>query len=102
MPQCTNYHTALETRLRATLATKEALLVSAYATYSTLITENIESYKFDSNEGAQQARHLQIDKLKDQIDSLESEIDSLYRRLCGRGIVNLNLRRKRYPVLYGR
>ena len=81
-------------RIEALIATKEAQLVLANATYEALLANDIESYQFDSNEGSQRARRVKISEMKDQIDSLEAEIERLGRRLKQGGLVNITLRRQ--------
>lgn len=81
-------------RIEAQIATKEQQLETANTTLSSLLSVDHESYKFDSNEGAQQVKRLKMLDLKEIIDSLESEIENLNRKLRGGGIVNINVRRK--------
>lgn len=84
---------AQRAKILARIALKESQLEIANDTYTTLLGEPQEQYRFDSNEGAQSERSRKLQDLKDQIDSLQSEIDQLYRKLqCG-GLVNLRLRR---------
>lgn len=81
------------TRIIASIAAKEAVLAALYVAYTAAATE-FEEYKFNSGEGSQQAKYRNLNEIKTNIDSLESEIDSLYRRLAGKGVINMNLRRK--------
>lgn len=81
-------------RIRALIDTKTAQLVIANATYTKLLAQDIEEYRFDSNEGSQRARRVKINDLKTQIDSLEAEIERLTRRLKSGGLVNVVLRRQ--------
>jgi len=81
-------------RIQALIDTKEAQLVLANETYTKLLQKDIEEYRFDSNEGSQRARRMDINKFKAQIDSLEAEIERLYRRLKAGGLVNVTLRRQ--------
>lgn len=92
MSICTNRRAALEARL----AKKKLQLEAANTAYDELIAINVEDYKFDSNEGSQRARRRRIEELTNLIETLEQQIEALENRLCGLGIVNLNLRRKRY------
>jgi len=81
-------------RIREEIATKEAQKAKAETLLDTLLGEEIESYRFDSGEGSQQAKRRKLTEVKEIIDSLEQEIANLYRRLeCG-GLVVMNLRRK--------
>jgi len=82
------------TRLLARLTKREASLVLAEASYDELLANNVESYRFDSTEGEQQTKRRKLQDIKDQVDSLQAEIDNIRRRLDGKGIVNMNLRRR--------
>jgi len=81
-------------RIEALIATKVAQLALANETYNKLLANDIEEYRFDSNEGSQRAKRLDITKMKAQIDSLEAEIERLNRRLKAGGIVNIVMRRQ--------
>ena len=76
------------------LARREASLALAEATYNDLLNTGVESYRFNSTEGEQQAKRRKLNEIKRQIDELTSEIDSLQRKLNGGGLVNLGLRRR--------
>jgi hypothetical protein len=65
-------------------------------TYDSIADEDILSYRFDSAEAAQQAKMKKLKDVQDQIDIIEANIDQICRKLSGTGIVNNNLRRKRY------
>ena len=82
------------TRLKARLEKKQELLDKLYTTYDELISDGTESYRFDSGDGSQQAKKRKLAEVKSQIDQLESEIDSLCRRLAGKGLTNIALRRR--------
>ena len=86
-------------RIRAEIATKEEQLTVANATFLKMLAEDNESYRFDSNEGAQSAKQRKLSEMQETIDSLEASLDSLYNRLACKGIVMLNLRRKRSLAL---
>ena len=81
-------------RIEALITTKVDQLALANATYNKLLANDIEEYRFDSNEGSQRAKRLDITKMKAQIDSLEAEIERLNRRLKAGGIVNIVMRRQ--------
>ncbi len=81
-------------RIEALIATKIAQLALANTTYSALLANDIEEYRFDSGEGSQRARRVKLKEFKDQIDSLQSEIDTLNRRLRAGGLNSIVLRRQ--------
>ena len=81
-------------RIQALIDTKTAQLAIANETYEKLLANEIEEYRFDSNEGSQRARRVKINDLKSQIDSLEAEIERLNRRLKAGGLVSVVLRRQ--------
>ena len=85
--------TAQRARILAQIAQKQIQLVIVNTTYTEALADASENYKFDSNEGAQSMKNRKLSDLKDQIDSLQGEIDQLYRRLTGRGLVSMRLRR---------
>lgn len=77
----------------ARIAKKQSQLDLANETFDKLLAKDIEEYRFDSNEGSQRARRVQLKMFRDVIDSLEASIDRETRRLRRGGIVNLILRR---------
>ena len=81
-------------QLKARLTKKIAQLAAANLLYDELLTDPTESYRFDSGEGSQQAKRKKLSTVQDQISILESEIDRLQTKLSGKGIVNMNLRRR--------
>jgi hypothetical protein len=84
-------------RIIAMIETKEQQLDDANTALTALISKLNESYKFDSNEGSQQAKKRKLEEYKKLIEWLEADINLLYRKLrCG-GISNITIRRK-----YGR
>lgn len=82
------------TRLLARLTKRETSLILAETSYDELLANNVESYRFDSTEGEQQTKRRKLQDIKEQVDSLQAEIDNIRRRLDGKGIVNMNLRRQ--------
>ena len=83
-----------QARIRALITEKETQLAIARETYKKLLANEIEEYRFDSNEGSQRTRRFKPTELKDQIDSLEAEIERLNRRLKSGGLVSVVLRRQ--------
>lgn len=86
--------TSERARIQALIDTKTDQLAIANATYTAILANEIEEYRFDSNEGSQRARRYKMTELKTQIDSLEAEIERLNRRLRSGGVVNVVLRRQ--------
>jgi uncharacterized protein YcbX len=81
--------------IRARIAEKEAQLVLANATYTKLLAQDTQEYRFSSGEASQWATKRSLKELKDQIESLEASIDELNRRIDGAGgLVMLTLRRQ--------
>jgi len=81
-------------RLKARLLVKNAQLEKAYESYDKLLSNEVEEYKFNSNEGSQSAVRRKLDELTKVISTLESNIESLENRICGKGIMYINTRRK--------
>lgn len=76
-------------------------LEKAYASYDrALEAMDVEEYRFNSGEGSQQTKQYDIKKINALIDDLESKRDRIIRKLEGRGLVNMNLRRKRQRGIY--
>ena len=85
---------ALQTRLEARLAAKETRLAALYAADGPL--DGIKEYRIDTGEGSQRTEYFTPKELEQAIDILERQIDALYRKLSGKGLVNMNLRRRRH------
>ena len=88
-----NLTAAQRTDILARIAEIEAQLTVANATYLKLLGKDTSEYRFDSGEGSQRARRVELTDMKDQIDSLMAERDRLQRRLETGGLVTVNLRR---------
>lgn len=88
------YSQARYARIKAQIVTKEAQLIKANETYESLLSNEVDDFKFDSGEGSQRSHRRNLNELKKQIDSLESQIENLYRRIQTSGLVNIVLRRK--------
>lgn len=82
-------------QLQADLDRIDAQLVKLYASYnSSLDNAEVESYRFDSGEGQQQAKRRSPLELQKLIDELESKRERIQRKLLGQGLVNMSLRRR--------
>jgi len=64
--------------------------------YDKLLAQDTLEYRFETNEGAQRVERRKLANILKNISVLEAEIDHLYGRLCGTGIVKMNMRRKSY------
>ena len=67
---------------------------------SALENSEVEEYSFNSGEGSQKTVRRDIDKMIKSLDRLEAKEARIMKKLLGRGVVNLNLRRKRYGSYY--
>lgn len=84
-------------RILADIAKVEAQILKAEESYDrALEAMDVEEYRFNSGEGSQMTRQADIKKLWSILENLYARRDSLYRRLEGKRLVNLNLRRKSY------
>lgn len=79
--------------IQARITTLQTRLTTADEAYDAALTE-IEEYRFDSGVGSQRVRYRKLGELQKAIDSIEARINSLARRLTGKGISNMSLRRK--------
>ena len=80
----------------AQVAKYEAQLLKLETAYGATLEAGgtgLESYRFDSAEGSQQAKLLDPSKLQDQMSFLESRINRIKSELRGTGIHTNNLRR---------
>jgi hypothetical protein len=69
---------------------------------SALENGEVEEYSFNSTEGNQKTVRRSLKELYEIQEKLEATEARLIRRLGGRGLVSMNLRRKRYNYSYGR
>lgn len=90
--------TVLSADKRAELEAKktklEALYDKAYASYEAALESSAQSYRFDSGEGSQSVTKRSLKELTDTMEHLEAQIDHIDRRLNGKLVVNLDMRRK--------
>jgi hypothetical protein len=87
--------------LQADLVRINSQLEKAYESFDrALEAMDVEEYRFNSGEGSQQTKQYDIKKINVLIESLESRRDKIVRKLEGRGLVNMNLRRKQRRGIY--
>ena len=58
----------------------------------------VESYSFDSGEGKQTTKRRKPEDIHRLVRELDSEILRIQNRLGGQGVVNMNLRRRRWGL----
>ena len=79
--------------IQARITTLQTRLIIADEAYDSALIE-IEEYRLDTGVGSQRVRYRKLEQLQKAIDSIEARINSLQRRLLGKGISNMALRRK--------
>jgi len=89
--------TYLRTKYLADLASIQAQLTAIRATILTALENGeVEEYRFNSGEGSQQTIRRSLKELYNIQSSLEADEARILRKLNGRALTNLNLRRKKY------
>lgn len=88
------YSSSRIAQLKTRLTRKSTQLDLANSLYDELLSDSTQSYRIDSGEGSQQEVTKKLNEVQDQISTLESEIDRLQAKLSGKGIVNMNMRRR--------
>ena len=87
----------LSTTVKAEKEAELAKYIARLARYETALDSalesGLESYRFDSGEGSQQAKLMSVDKLEKQIGFLQSRINRLRGELRGTGVMTTNMRR---------
>ncbi|MHC4397571.1 MAG: hypothetical protein ACYS1A_18160 [Planctomycetota bacterium] len=88
----------LSTTVRAEKESELATYIARLAKYNTALDATLdaglESYRFDSGEGSQQAKMLSIDKMEKHIGFIQSRINRLRGELRGTGVMTTNMRRR--------
>jgi hypothetical protein len=88
---------ARRTQLLARLEKVQEQLEKLYTAYDSAIEHSeVQKYNFNSTEGQQSTERRNPKDILKMIDMLEAKEDRIQRKLLGRGLANLNLRRKRY------
>ena len=85
---------ARQTSVKNQIAIIDAQLAKANTTYESLLGQEVESYRFDSGEGSQQAKRRKLDALESSIEYLNIRREKLLQRLNCSGLVNINLDRR--------
>ena len=84
----------VRTEKEAELAKYIARLAKYEAALDSALDSGLESYRFDSGEGSQQAKLMSTDKLEKGIGFLQSRINRLRGELRGTGVMTTNMRRR--------
>jgi hypothetical protein len=85
---------------RAELIARRDKLITQIAAMDDAIDEGIDrahlsSIEFDSGDGKEKSSYRNINEVIKARDALELELARVNNRLCGRGVVNMTLRRNR-------
>lgn len=83
-----------KSRLRQQLARVQAQIASLNDSMDELSAQQVESYKFDSGEGSQQATRRKIAEIADLIDRLEAKEAHLINEINNMGLMSVAVRRK--------
>ena len=86
--------TAQKARYEAKIATYTTLVVAAETALEEALARPLESYKFDSGEGSQQAKSRKLAELEKTLRSLESRLDYYQNKIDGKGLYSPRFRRK--------
>ena len=86
--------TTVRAEKEAELAKYIARLAKYEAALDSALDSGLESYRFDSGEGSQQAKLMSTDKLEKGIGFLQSRINRLSGELRGTGVMTTNMRRR--------
>lgn len=84
-------------RIQARIDADEDLLDAINAALLAIATSKAEEFWLDTGEGKQRVTQLDIEKLNRLKEQLENRIDANYKRLDGKQLVDLNLKRKGIP-----
>jgi len=61
-----------------------------------LVNSEVEEYRTNTGEGSQMTKRRSPKELNELIDQLESRQSQIYRKLYGKSLQNMNMRRKSY------
>lgn len=87
----------LRTKYQADLARVQAQLAEIDTAVTSAMTNGeVEEYRFNSGEGQQMTRRRSLKELLDVQEKLEAKEAKILRKLNGRGLVNMTMRRKGY------
>ena len=79
---------------QAELANYEARLLKLETAFNAATEAGLSSYKFDSGEGSQQAKFMNLNDMMDAINFTQSRINRLRGELRGTGVYSMNMRRR--------
>jgi hypothetical protein len=85
--------------LQSRLTSVQTRLAKLYTMLDETSESAIQSYSFDSGEGAQRVTRRKLNEIQDVIDRLEAKERSLINDLYNMGLVNISLRRKKPTCL---
>lgn len=89
--------TYLRTKYLADLAIIQDQISKLQTVLSSAIQNGeVEEYVFNSGEGSQKTVRRSLKELNNLLIDLKAQEDRIYRKLYGRSVINVNLRRKRY------
>ena len=90
------YVNSRKIRLRTKLTQVQTVLDSLYNAMLEMSATGAKSYKFDSGEGSQSTTRRDLSEIQDMIERYEATERHLINELYGVGLVNIQVRRKKY------
>lgn len=87
-----------QARLQARIDADEALVTAIDTALLAITMSKAEEYWLDTGEGKQRVTQLDIEKLDAMRERAVNRIEANYKRLDGKQLVDLNLRRKAWSV----
>ena len=79
---------------QARVARLSITLNNLFDSYDEIAARPLSSYKFDSGEGAQQAKSRDIADIDKSVRSVQSRIDYYDQKIGGKGLYSMRFRRK--------
>jgi hypothetical protein len=87
-----------QARIQARIDADEALVTAIDTALLAITTSKAEEFWLDTGEGKQRVTQLDIAKLDAMRDRAINRIEANYKRLDGKQLVDLNLKRKAWAV----